>query len=415
MSRRPLAPPIGVLALAIVAAASLGDSSRLAGSWEGTFHGGRGDQPIAIVCRPRGPSRFVGSFYLDGTEIGLIEDGRCSGDSIAFRVESFSCAGHVAGPRMSAALTVTHGRTHTFDMNRTSADTASLPPSAVAGPPPAPARDVAPDSVFRAHAVAPAPVSSTHACLEKGTLLLVGGGPNQEDLDARFLELAGGKAARIVAIPTAQMGSSDSLSPSRFGASVARNLGATRVDVLHTFSRRQADSAAFASPLERATGVWIAGGEGSWLLDSYLGTRTERELIAVLERGGVISGTSAGALVWGSQTMMFRARPGVSEYVQLRLEDLVLDHVRATGVGLLRNVVIVPHFTEHHLEPLLARLVLAHPGLLGLGIDESTAAEVHGDVITVRGRGHMIVFDGREHEGRPSLTLSAGARYDLVR
>ena len=102
MSRRPLAPPIGVLALAIIAAASLGDSSRLAGSWEGTFHGGRGDQPIAIVCRPRGPSRFVGSFYLDGTVIGLIEDGRCLGDSIAFGL--YAPPGHAYVPLYAGYL-----------------------------------------------------------------------------------------------------------------------------------------------------------------------------------------------------------------------------------------------------------------------------------------------------------------------
>src|SRR5262245_38964430 len=392
---RPVA--LTMLSLALAAVPSRRGSERLAGRWEGAFHGGRGDQPVAIVCRPRGASGFGGTFFLDGTEVGPIQDGRCSGDSLWFRVASYACAARLGEHGMSVVLTVTSGRTHAFDLARTSPDTTGAVMAASA--PPLPARDVAPDSLFRARELPDGPVSGTDPCLRKGTLLLVGGGPNQEDIDRRFLELAGGDHARIVAIPTASARSSDATSPSRYAAVVARSLGAKDVATLHTFSRRQADSASFTAPLAHATGAWIAGGEGSWLLDSYLGTRTERELLALLDRGGVISRTSAGALSCASRMMTFHTRPGVSEYAQMKPEDLAPHHVRSTGVGLLRNVMIVPHFSEQHLEAFTEGMVQAHPGLLGLGIDEATAAD--GDVITVLGRGHVTVYDGRDHDGKP--------------
>ena len=68
---------------------------------------------------------------------------------------------------------------------------------------------------------------------------------------------------------------------------MARLLGASHEQVLHTFSLREADSEAFVAPPRSATGVWIDGGESSYLLNAYMGTRTERELVALLERGGV--------------------------------------------------------------------------------------------------------------------------------
>jgi len=413
MAPRSLRPLLVPLWLALVAASTNTGSERLAGRWEGAFHGGRGDQPVAIVCRPRGSSGFTGTFYLDGTEVGPIEDGACSGDSLWFRVASYACAARLGDQGMGVTLTLTHGRTHAFVLTHTAADTIALS-GAASGPAP-PSRDVAPDSVFVAHRIPDGPISSTHPCLKNGTLILVGGGPSQEDIQARFLTLAGGDHARIVAIPTASAPSFDPAALAQFSAAVARKLSAKDVVALHTFSRRQADSASFVAPLERATGAWIAGGEGSWLLDSYLGTRTERELVALLERGGVISGTSAGALIWGSRTMTFHARPGVSEATQFKPEDLVLEHARSPGIGLLRNVMIVPHFTEHRLEAFTERTVQAHPGLLALGIDEATAAEVHGAAITVLGRGHVTVYDGRDHDGKPSIALVARDRYDLVR
>jgi cyanophycinase len=193
---------------------------------------------------------------------------------------------------------------------------------------------------------------------------------------------------------------------------MARSLGVAHVEVLHTFSRKQADSPAFVEPLRHATGVWITGGAGNWLVDSYMGTRTETELIALLARGGVVAGSSAGALIWGSKVLVYRARPGAPVFENDRPEDLAIGNLHENAFGLLRNVLIAPHFTEFGTVTSMERFLPANPGFLGIGIDEDTALEVHGEVGNVLGRGAVTVFDGRG-AGAPPVALKSGARYDL--
>ena len=71
--------------------------------------------------------------------------------------------------------------------------------------------------------------------------------------------------------------------------------GVEKLEILHTRSRSVADLAAFAAPLKEATGVWFSGGRQFRLVDVYLETETHAELQAVLDRGGVVGGNSAGA------------------------------------------------------------------------------------------------------------------------
>src|SRR5262245_7949163 len=173
-------------------------SERFRGLWEGMFHGGLGEQPMALVVRPRGTTSFAGTLYREGMELGAVESARVSGDSLSFSLMSFDIVAVRAGEWLRVELTVRHGKTHYFEMTRTSADTTRLP-ARPAGPEraaPQLAREQAPDSVYLAHAVAPGEGVSFAPCLRSGTLLLVGGGPTQADLDRRFVELAGGPNAR---------------------------------------------------------------------------------------------------------------------------------------------------------------------------------------------------------------------------
>jgi cyanophycinase len=374
----------------------------------------RGDQAVAIVLKPRGTGAVAGTMYLDGAEFGPI-DGEVHGDSLTWRVLGFGFTALRSADRISADLHVAHGAVHHFDVSRSPHDTTWALPAPAVAPSAAAAipRDHAPDSVYRAHAVPAGPVSSIDPALRKGTLLLVGGGAGQPDLDRRFVELAGGAGARIVLIPTATLETSDPAELQRFVANITRMLGVDHVTVLHTTSRREADTEAFVKPLRDATGVMITGGEGEYLLDSYMGTRTERELVDLLGRGGVISGTSAGALIWGSTLETFRAHPGESQARQMQVENLLIGNPHAVGFGVLRNVAIQPHYTEFGLDRPFRKLVGATPGLLGLGIDESTALEVHGDAARVLGRGNVRIVIGPA-DAEP-LVLKEGDRIDLVR
>ncbi len=130
---------------------------------------------------------------------------------------------------------------------------------------------------------------------EKGSLVIVGGGRLGSEIVERFLQLAGGLQAEIVVIPTAS-GATD-FGPGYQGRafrSFAEH-GAQNLTLVHTYDPKEADTEAFAEPIQRATGVWFSGGRQWRLADAYLGTKTEKALWGVLERGGVIGGSSAGA------------------------------------------------------------------------------------------------------------------------
>src|SRR5262249_30127160 len=117
-----------------------------------------------------------------------------------------------------------------------------------------------------------------------GSLLVVGGGKLGPEVISRFLELAGGAEAPIVVIPTAQEDSG--ITDGWLEKSAFAKAGAKHLTRLHTRDRKVADSESFSVPLRAARGVWFEGGRQWRLVDSYLGTRTEREIRAVLARGG---------------------------------------------------------------------------------------------------------------------------------
>ncbi len=84
------------------------------------------------------------------------------------------------------------------------------------------------------------------------------------------------------------------------------------------------------------------------------------------------------------------------------------------GFGYLSNVAIDQHVTQRGRENDLSVVVAAHPGLLGVGIDESTAVIVQGNSMTVIGKGLLWITDGADHGGEPFYTLRPGARFDLA-
>ena len=117
-----------------------------------------------------------------------------------------------------------------------------------------------------------------------------------------FLELAGGDNARIVVIPTASaLAGTPELEKK---LTFLRHAKVAALSILHTRSRSTADDPAFVKPLERATGVWFTGGFQWRLADTYLGTAVDRLVHSVLDRGGVVGGTSSGAAIMS--TLMIR-------------------------------------------------------------------------------------------------------------
>lgn len=186
-------------------------------------------------------------------------------------------------------------------------------------------------------------------------------------------------------------------------ANALRRAGAETLTLLHTRDRLEADDSQFVTPLRTATGVWISGGRQYRLVDAYLGTLTEKEIGRVLDRGGVVGGTSAGASILAS--FLLRGAPvGNAMIVAPGYEK---------GFGFLRGVAIDQHLLARGRENDLLKVLKSHPLLLGIGVDEGTAAIIIGDRLQVMGRGKAVVYNTFAKEPMPAYWLSDGDVYDL--
>lgn len=236
-----------------------------------------------------------------------------------------------------------------------------------------------------------------------GALVLVGGAMESEEIYRRFIALAGGPDARIVLIPTAA--GEGEYDESYDGLEVWRSHGARNLTILHTLDPSEANSDDFVEPLKQASGVFFFGGRQWRLADTYAGTKTEAELRKVLERGGVLGGTSAGASIFGS--FLVRGDTDTNALI-------IGDH--QTGFGYLRGVAIDQHVLRRNRHFDMLELLEAHPELLGIGLDEDTAIVVRGDHFEVIGESYVLIYDPLTSTGRDGTFyfLAPGDGYDLA-
>lgn len=248
---------------------------------------------------------------------------------------------------------------------------------------------------------------------ENGTLLIIGGGAS-DMFYTKFMALVGGKDAPIVVIPTAA--SSDELSESFLSRFKKRftDIGFKNVTILHTRDRAEANSDEFIEPITNAKGVWFSGGRQWRHADSYLNTKAHKEFNNLLERGGVIAGSSAGATIQGS----YLAR-GDTE----RNTIMMGDH--EVGLGFLSNVAIDQHLFARNRQFDLFEILENKPELLGIGLDENTGIIVKHDRFEVIGASYVAIFDGTRWSAerdtiyklpkgsKEYYVLKSGDKYDL--
>ncbi|MDR3366976.1 MAG: cyanophycinase [Prevotellaceae bacterium] len=214
---------------------------------------------------------------------------------------------------------------------------------------------------------------------EKGSLIIIGGGGSAPDIWSKFTELAGGKEkAKIVVVTTA----GDNPSDTRLVEGIKRATGITQVTALHTTDVNEANSKSFTAVLDEATGVFFGGGRQFRVADAYLNTLTHQAFWGVLERGGVIAGSSAGASIQGS--ILWR---GDSKGPHILLGD------HSQGLGFLKNAAIDQHLLRFNRQFDLLELVSWSPSTIGIGIDEATAVLVQKDVIEVLGVSYVAIYD----------------------
>ncbi|KAK1245587.1 hypothetical protein MKX08_005216 [Trichoderma sp. CBMAI-0020] len=216
---------------------------------------------------------------------------------------------------------------------------------------------------------------------ENGNLVIVGGGTLDDSILQRVIDLAGGNDSSIVVIPTAQ--GDPSYDQNAANAGDFRRLGAKSVTILHTYDPEVANTEAFVQPLLNATGVWFGGGRQWRLVDAYAGTLTQQTIRAVLDAGGVIGGSSAGASIQGD----FLAR-GDTESNTL----IIGDHQQ--GFAYVKNVAIDQHVLVRNRQFDMLNVLKYKPGILGIAINENTAVHVSKNSAQVFGASYAIIYDG---------------------
>jgi cyanophycinase len=178
--------------------------------------------------------------------------------------------------------------------------------------------------------------------------------------------------------------------------------------MLHTHDPAVADTEEFVAELKRATAVWFNGGRQWNIVDSYAGTLTYDEFHRVLERGGVVGGSSAGATIQGEY--LVRGDTEGSEIVMTDEENHKL------GFEFLRKSAIDQHIDARNRWDHIIPVIEESPHLLGIGLSESTAIIVTGDTFEVMGKWMVAVHDNtRAYQPweKPYFVLGPGQIYDM--
>jgi cyanophycinase len=219
-----------------------------------------------------------------------------------------------------------------------------------------------------------------------GPIVLIGGAEDKlkgQRILKRFVRLAGGAEARVVVVATASEMGDHAL---RLYERLFLELGAAEIAGLRPQERAQADDPSSSTALSDATGVFLTGGNQLRLTSIVAGTRLHQGLHLAHDRGAAIAGTSAGASALASHMMAF-GQPGATP----RHGNVQM----AAGLGLVDGVIVDQHFEERTRLGRLLAAIGTSPSLIGLGLDEDTAAIVHPDrAMEVIGRGAVTVVDG---------------------
>jgi cyanophycinase len=196
-----------------------------------------------------------------------------------------------------------------------------------------------------------------------------------------FVAAAGGTEARIAVIPTASSLGNEIVD---VYDALFRVEGAAEVTTVRPESREEANDPDLVGVLEKATGIFMTGGNQLKLSAIVSGTPIGEAIVAAHQRGAVVGGTSAGASIQSSHMPAFGVGGSTPKQRMTQM---------AAGLGLLPSTVIDQHFAQRNRYGRLLMIVAQSPQLLGMGIDEDTAAVVRDDVLSVVGRGAVTILD----------------------
>lgn len=210
-----------------------------------------------------------------------------------------------------------------------------------------------------------------------GTLVVIGGGTTTAEILEKTLDLAGGKSAKVAIVAEANLDNGPE------SLAMWKRANVTHVDLINV----QKLSAAKRT-LNEANLIWMPGGLQGVFMNGLRGSGLEDIIRRRYRDGAIIAGTSAGAAVMskvmiGGRSDLDSLKAGSAPYLM-------------NGLGLWPEVIVDQHFLQKGRFNRLALAAIDHPELIGVGIDEETAAVVHGQEFEVIGNNNITVIDGRK-------------------
>jgi cyanophycinase len=236
---------------------------------------------------------------------------------------------------------------------------------------------------------------SEHGQRGSGTAVAIGGALRADNhaVYDRLIDAAGGKEARWVVLATA------SDNPERSAAQAVqqfrrRGVAALALPVSPLLQDRPVAAAvqdpALLAQVQAARGVFFTGGAQARIADALAPAGRPTPLLqaiwALYRSGGVVAGTSAGAAIMSST--MFRDAPDVLAVLKGRLRD---GQEVGPGLGFMGPQLFVDqHFLKRGRIGRMLPLMQARGYLLGLGVEEDSAAVLQGDTVEILGRALVV-------------------------
>ncbi len=160
----------------------------------------------------------------------------------------------------------------------------------------------------------------------------------------------------------------------------------------------------FLQQLKDATGIYFTGGDQTRVMEILKDESLLKALQEKYKSGTFFSGSSAGTAIMSKVMITGEGDFKVIDGNKVETKD---------GLGLLPEVIVDQHFIVRSRQNRLMGLVLKHPNLLGIGIDEDTALFVKDNRIgEVFGNSQIMFFDAKKKPMRVFL-LKKGEKFDL--
>jgi cyanophycinase len=212
-----------------------------------------------------------------------------------------------------------------------------------------------------------------------GEFALVGGEEFRsgcEDMDREIIRASGLDPCRVVVIPTAAVTGPDRAAQN--GVAYFSRLGAD-AQPLMVLERSQAQDPEAARSIADAGIIYFTGGSPDHLRTTLQGSALLEAILSAVERGAVLAGSSAGAMVMGS----LMRRPRLGQWVE--------------ALGLAPNLAVLPHHENSDPAATVATLQgQVPPELTVLGIDARSGCLGRPGNWRVVGPGRVTVYrDGQ--------------------